>query len=887
MQARSLLGEALALPLLLAAATFVLSMLVTGMLWTNAKNGAMNRLQAEFEFRSEESVKGIIDRMETYHQVLRGVAGFMEGSVAVDRTRFQTYVAALRLSENYPGIQGIALSEIVPRNRLAQHVGTIRRQGFPEYRLHPFDKRETYTAITHIEPFNAMNRRAFGFDMFSEPVRRAAMERARDTGSAALSGKVTLVQEAASDVQPGFLMYLPVFKNGMQLRTMEERRAGILGWVYAPFRVNDFMAGLGGARSAELGITIYDGDWVSGKSCLFGCAEPSSREPLFMKTTRVNIVGRTWTIKNSSATSFEARLDRRPADLIALLGSFISLLLALLVWALASRRDRALAMAVGMTKELRASEARWKFALEGNGDGIWEWASHSGRPSYSAQWLALLGYEEGDVVSDMSGWMSLIHPTDRPHVVSLIEDLLAGKISRYSNEHRMLCKDGRWKWMLSRAMVVERDENGKTVRLIGIHADISERKEAEQRELVRQQHLEKTRSALQQAQKLEAIGRMTGGIAHDFNNLLQVISGNIQLLLYGQHDAQQTKSRLDSVMAAVEKGTQLPAQLLAFARRQPLHPVPVDLVRLVKSNFNIFCSAAGESVRVETVFADGVWNALADPSQLENVLMNLVFNARDAMPEGGTLTIELGNAVLDGAYVHAHPEAREGEYAVISVSDTGCGMSEEVLKQAFEPFFTTKPEGKGAGLGLSMAYGFVTQSGGHIRIDSEETRGTRIRICLPRSHAKQSNASSLKNDSVVGGDETILLVEDNLAVQETGAALLAELGYRVLKADDGQSAWTILQSGVHIDVLFTDVIMPGALRGAELAQRAKELRPDIAVLFASGYTRNEIEVDGKLADGVTLLRKPYKREELAQKIRQVIAARCSGAIALQSRPVAE
>ncbi|MDB5840608.1 MAG: domain S-box protein [Herminiimonas sp.] len=389
----------------------------------------------------------------------------------------------------------------------------------------------------------------------------------------------------------------------------------------------------------------------------------------------------------------------------------------------------------------------------------------------------------------------------------------------------------------------------------------------------RTQALEQTRTALQRAQKLESIGKLTGGVAHDFNNILQVIGGNLQLLSAHLGNNELAAKRLETALGAVERGGKLSSQLLAFARRQPLQPAVVNAGRIIRGMEDLLQRALGETIRIETIVGAGVWNALVDQHQLENVVLNLAINARDAMPAGGKLTIEIGNSMLDDDYVSSQSDVPPGQYVMLAVSDTGAGMTAEVLEQACEPFFTTKPEGEGTGLGLSMAYGFVKQSAGHFKIYSEVGHGTTVKMYFPRSFDAETETLSYANRPVVGGTETILVVEDDIAVQTTVVGMLTSLGYRVLKADDAESGLSILKSGVVIDLLFTDVVMPGKLRSPELARQAKLLIPSIEVLFTSGYTQNAIVHGGRLDPGVELLSKPYRREQLARKIRHLFANR--------------
>jgi PAS domain S-box-containing protein len=377
--------------------------------------------------------------------------------------------------------------------------------------------------------------------------------------------------------------------------------------------------------------------------------------------------------------------------------------------------------------------------------------------------------------------------------------------------------------------------------------------------------------ALQQAQKMDAIGKLTGGVAHDFNNLLQVVSGNLQLLAKDIAGNDRAERRVTNALAGVSRGAKLAAQLLAFGRRQPLEPKVVNIGRFVYGMEDMLRRAIGDAVEIETVVSGGLWNTFVDPGQVENALLNLAINARDAMDGHGKLTIELGNAHLDDNYARTHAEVTPGQYIMLAVTDTGAGMAPDILEQVFEPFFSTKPEGKGTGLGLSMVYGFVKQSGGHVKIYSEPGQGTTVKLYLPRALQAEEAGEPIDTGPVVGGSETVLIAEDDDEVRATAVELLTELGYRVLKARDAASALAIVESGVPIDLLFTDVVMPGTLKSPELARITRERHPDIAVLFTSGYTENSIVHGGRLDEGVDLLSKPYTREMLARKVRYVLA----------------
>jgi PAS domain S-box-containing protein len=376
---------------------------------------------------------------------------------------------------------------------------------------------------------------------------------------------------------------------------------------------------------------------------------------------------------------------------------------------------------------------------------------------------------------------------------------------------------------------------------------------------------------LQQAQKMDAIGQLTGGVAHDFNNLLQVISGNLELLSKETSLSEAADRRIKNAMEAVSRGASLASQLLAFGRRQPLAPKVLNLGRLTRNMDEILRRALGEAIEVETIVAGGLWNTLVDPVNVENALLNLAINGRDAMDGTGNLTVEVGNACLDEAYAKSAHDVTPGQYVVLSVTDTGSGIPPALLERVFEPFFSTKPEGKGTGLGLSMVYGFVRQSGGHVKIYSQVGQGTTVKLYLPRSFEAEDQIVAHESGAIFGGAETILVVEDDARVRETVIDTLTDLGYRVLQATDPQGALAIIESGIPIDLLFTDVVMPGRMKSTELARAAVERLPKLKVLFTSGYTENSIVHSGRLDQGVELLSKPYTREALARKVRQQFA----------------
>jgi PAS domain S-box-containing protein len=476
---------------------------------------------------------------------------------------------------------------------------------------------------------------------------------------------------------------------------------------------------------------------------------------------------------------------------------------------------------------------------------------------WSDETFRIYGYEPGEIEVSNEDFYKLVHPDDRQNYVRLVTRA-AAEGAPFTVEFRAKRKDGR-EIVVNEMANTLTDASGRPVRMLGTAQDVTERRSTEER--------------LRQSQKMEAVGQLTGGIAHDFNNLLTVIINGAETL-EEQIKGKATPSSwpLDSIMNAVEQATALTRRLLAFARKQPLEPRNVNINEIVTSVQPLLERTLGENVAIRIDLQSALWTAYVDAHQVESVVLNLAINARDAMPDGGHLVIETANVTLDEDQVARYVDVMPGDYVALGVSDNGTGMPADVLAHAIEPFFTTKPTGKGTGLGLSMAYGFAKQSGGHLNIYSEVGAGTTVRLYFPRTKFRSKPDARVAGgqSDMPHGREVILVVEDDAAVRQTATGLLRGLAYTVLEAANGGEALSIASSDQTIDLLFTDVTLPGGLSGPTLAEEMRKLRPTLRVLYTSGYTETAIVRQGELNNKVELVQKPYRRQALAQKIRAIL-----------------
>jgi signal transduction histidine kinase/CheY-like chemotaxis protein len=727
----------LLLPFLLLAAG-LLATAAAAFAVARAENG---RREARFEQVTDSVVGAIEGRMLAQLTLLRGAAGFFNASDRVTRGDFANYVERLRLESNYPGVLGIGYAAYAPDRPALDAIVAEARRDIPDFAHRPVGERPDYSTILYLHPLDRLNRAALGYDMLSEATRRAAMAAAARSGSGVMSGRVRLVQEIDPVKQPGFLIYLPLFRPASP---GEPQR--LYGWVYSPLRAHDlFGAIFAGHDLGGVTVEIYD-EQVGEERLLYRNAapEPGASETI---SRQVEIAGRTWIVRTASTAAFEGTRLLGPG-LVGGGGALISLLVFFLSLQQVRAAGRIERQVAARTAELQAANIR-------------------------------------------------------------------------------------------------------------LQAEVDARTEAE--------------AKVAQMQKLEAIGQLTGGIAHDFNNMLTVIIGNLDIAQRRASDPERAGRAIANAREGAAKAAELTQRLLAFGRQQALAPRVLDVNRLIDGMSELLRRAIGEAIRLDRNLAGDLWPVCADATQLESAILNLAINARDAMAQGGVLGIDTANASLGESDVLRPADLAPGDYVAIALRDTGHGMSPDVAARALDPFFTTKPAGRGTGLGLSQVFGFVKQSGGHLTLASEIGAGTIVTIYLPR-HEGAEDAAEVEREVTSlprGSAQTILVVEDEAAVREMSCDTLRELGYIVLEAADGEQALAALDRHPGVDLLFTDVVMPG-MNGRQLAEAALALRPALKILYTTGYARDALAADGRLEAGVSLLQKPFTAAALAARVREAL-----------------
>jgi len=828
----------------------VLGLLLSYQLWTQANEAAEKELQQKFNFQVQEVELLIKQRLLAYTQVLYGTRGLYAASDSVNRDEFKQYVNNLQLEMFYPGILGVGYAVLIPVQLKEQHLSKIRQQGFPNYKIYPVGEREEfYTSVIYIEPFAERNLRAFGYDMYLESVRRKAMQRARDNNTAAMSGKITLVQETEQDIQAGFIIYLPQFRREANISTRDERRSQIIGWHYTVFRMNDLMHGILGNSFKDLDINIYDSA-ISKDTLMYDehGTKYKQAEPHFKSIKHIEIAGHIWLLDMSSHPNLETQLDLRRSELIAMAGISGSLMMSWIIWLLVSGRKRALQAAQKMTvelseretryrqmfednscasvlihpqtfniiaanlaasifwgysqeqlssmkmsqinsmapkkihthfnntlkgsqqiqtqhrlksgelrevelyagpityqgetviyeifhditarvraeKALQESTARWEFAIEGSGDGVWDWDVSTGDVIFSRRLLEMLGYKEDEINAHISEWQKRIHPDDKPKVEANLANYFAGKTSSYISEYRLLCKDGSWKWILDRGVIVRHNEQGHALRVVGTHTDISLQKETET--VLR----EAKNSAIQaNTAKSEFIANMS----HEIRTPMNAILGFSSILSDVITDPMQ-QHYLNAIETSGKTLLQLINDILDLSKieagKLELQFTPVSIKSICEDISIVFSQKLKDKGLdfIIDIADDLPAYLLLDETRLRQVLLNLVGNAVKFTSEGFVrLTVNIKQNKTSSTL-----------HLMIAISDSGIGIAKDQQQTIFSAFTQQKLQDisyGGTGLGLTICTRLLKLMKGKIDISSELGKGSCFTVHLETTEALQ------------------------------------------------------------------------------------------------------------------------------------------------------
>jgi PAS domain S-box-containing protein len=816
-------------------------------------------------FRVEWRAKDFQAKINLAGQAVMATATDVATEPRVELQEFQQFTSAVA-AEN-KSIASLAWAQPVTRERRAAFEASA---GFPILELSadgqriPAANRDGYTPVVIENRFDGKPA-WLGFDVSMDPTRRRTLELARDSGAP----KSMIIPNSGDSLGPTYLVFWPAYTSGAVPETLDGRRALLKGYVVGVFRVLDVIkVALADTPNIVATINFYlsndpaeraaEGSFqlvahYSPKDRSLGAAQSTAPTPPaeYSFSRSFVVSGEHWRLVSYFSPAAVAE-ERSSGPLILLLAGL--LLTAVLAFNVTGRIRQVSLIQTRVkqrTEELRKTNTQLAALIDASPSAIVCIDAGSRVILWNAAAETLFGYSAAEVLGHP---YPLVLPAEQEEFKDRLRRLSSGEVLRNVASHRRH-RDGTAIDTSSSASAFS-DAAGN---LLGIMFAIEDTRE---RNAVQDQ--------LRQAQKMEAIGQLTGGLAHDFNNLLGVILGNLDLLAERFETRSEEKELTEAAILAALRGAELIRQLLAYARRQPLAPKLTQLRPLLEAAAKLLRRSLGENISLELQMLEGIWPVRIDVSQLDSSLLNLAVNARDAMKNGGRLIIEATNVCIDRHGLELNLEATPGDYVLLAISDTGSGMSPEVLARVFEPFYTTKGN-LGSGLGLSMVHGFIKQSGGYSKIYSEPGKGTTIRIYLPRAlDGDVSEADTINAGMPTGEQEIILVVEDNAGIRDLAVRHLASLGYCTISAADGVSALAIIKSGAPIDLLFTDVVMPGGLDGRALAAEARQLLPGLKVLFTSGFTAAAASAAIEDEFGSNLLSKPYRKSDLARRVRTML-----------------
>ncbi len=820
----------------------------------------------DFAARCSSIEDKILDRLDAHARILRSGAAFFNASETVTREEWRIYTKLQKIEQRLPGIQGIGFSLVISRGELDRHIRKIRSEGFPEYRIKPEGDREIYSSIIYLEPFTERNLRAFGYDMLSEPVRRAAMERARDEDIAALSGKVQLVQETDVAMQAGNLMYVPVYRKGMPTGTTEQRRAAIYGWVYSPYRMNDLMHGVLGNPNPKsqkpLHLAVFDGAQPSSRSLLYEDPVPEEHGlrtgKHYTRQIPVDFNGHRWTLLFTQADGELFSQKYVSVWLTMIGGTLITLLLAALVRTLQSTAAVAQRMVDERTGQLAKITRELSIIVENAPCGISKiidrkqvWVNHQ------TENLLLYPKEELEFQTTQK-----LYASDEAYEKLGQEAypvLSQGGV--FETEQELIRKDGTHLLARYIGKAVEPADMSKGT--IWLLEDVTERRKAEEEKLALEQQL-------RQSRHLESLGVLAGGIAHDFNNILAVIICNCSLALQRPKTAVEL---IPEIEKAANRAAELCRQMLTYAGKAHCSMKMVNIPAILDDMLKMMRATLNQNVVIRPTLADGIPLIKADISQIRQIIMNLIINAAEAI---GTAQGEIAVSLTKTEICQDSPEKNHlgnaippGGYICLEVTDNGCGMDDETKKRIFEPFYTTKFTGRG--LGMPSVLGIITAHKGALQLSSHPGQGSTFKVYLP---VKTTNADGEQLQQTTPapwqGSGSILLVEDEPQLILVAKNLMKALGFTVFEAANGREALELYRKNAeYITMVVTDLGMP-VMDGYELIRELKSIDPELPVIVSSGY--GDAEVTSRIAEAKVagFLSKPYSFAQMREVLKSVI-----------------
>jgi signal transduction histidine kinase/CHASE1-domain containing sensor protein/ActR/RegA family two-component response regulator len=801
-----------------------------------------NDYELKFKTVSEKITKTIKNRMAIHELILRGGTSLFSASKEVSRDEWRKYVQGLNLKVNWPGIQGIGYAVMVKPKDKEKHIKQIHAEGFKDYKIKPEGKREAYSAIIFLEPFDWRNQRAFGYDMWSNNVRREAMMYALETGKASTSGLITLVQETNEDVQKGFLTYLPVYKNDAEkLETPEDRKRYFLGWVYSPFRAGDLFSEVADVGDFQLDFEVYDNANIDKESLLYTSSTGAIPEPHKVLSSKIAIQGRTWLIRYHALRP-EVYFGQMPL-IVLITGIMISFLIFFILVSLKNVLTKAEKLA-----EKKASETQ--MILDGTGLGIWTYYPKTEKLVWDDSMYALYDIQPKNFTGHYDAWEKLVHPEDVGRTVIELNEHVNGDVV-FDTRFRIKSKTGDFKHIRAKSQAI-RDETGHAVKVMGFNWDVSQEENIKR-------DLEAQRKVNQHHSKLAAIGELAAGVGHEINNPLTIIKGYLNVMLKKSHSKiglgeKELHEYLQKIDATSDRIANIVKGLRNFSRSDTSTIQKFDAIEALKESVNLL-KEIYRSNGIDLVLEDNCQTKVylkGNRGRLEQVFINLLSNAKDAIEDCESKKITVKTSLVDDGLE-------------ISFSDNGVGISEQVQEKIFDPFFTTKEVDKGTGIGLSLVHNFVKEFDGSIDVNSQINSGTTFVLNFPCLIEEQSQSESLS--SQINIDELkirakALVVDDEKVIREFLGDLLRDIGLEVEFAEDGQKALRLCdEKEESFDIIFSDIQMPN-MSGFEFFLELKKKNARSHLVLMTGDMNLNLDDQNHIHFGLCskCIFKPFSKE---------------------------